>query len=76
MMKQGKGWQHWTAVFLLCVVIVIPAILACYWVTWKIYLFVIQALWPTGPYTITHVEFWVFVGVSFLLQLLFARSRK
>jgi hypothetical protein len=74
-MIKKRSIYHWPAVILLLVVIVIPVILACYWVTWEIFLFVMQGLWPDGPHSIVHVDFWVFVGLLFLLQLIFGAFR-
>lgn len=71
MMTKNWTWLHWIAAIMLFLLIVIPSVLAGYWLLWILYLLVIQALWPDGPYAVTHPGFWIFAGAFFLLKCLF-----
>jgi hypothetical protein len=66
-MKRDKGWQHWTAVILLCVIFIVPVVLGVYWLIWQFYMWVIAGLWPTAPIAVREPGYWYFVGALLLI---------
>jgi len=62
------------------VAIVIGIALGVYWLFWCLWTWVFMQLWPTGPQAIINPDYWVFVGMIFLVSfiggLLFGRSDK
>lgn len=59
-------------------VLVALLIVGINWCVWKLWLFVVPALWPTGPEQLVHPGFWLFFAtwtlLSWLGSAVFGRS--
>ena len=53
---------------ILVLVVGIPMVLGIYWLLWKLYLTVVQALFPEIDSAWTSPDYWIFVGAVFLLM--------
>jgi hypothetical protein len=64
----------------LFIAIVVPLVLGAWWLIWKLWLFVLPAIWATGPENLINPSYWLFVGMLVLVSLvgnaLFGRSSK
>lgn len=58
---------------LVCAAVVSPIVLGIWWLIWKLWLFVVPAMWPTGPANFIHPGYWLFVGGWVLLGLAVGR---
>lgn len=45
-------------------------VLAGFWAIWHLWCFVIPAIWETGPASIIHPGYWLFVGMWMLISLI------
>lgn len=58
------------SIMALAITAVVLAALGCYWLMWKLWLFVVPAIWPDGPVNFVHPGYWLFTGAWFLICLL------
>ena len=56
--------------FLLVVAFVVACVLGIDWLLWKLWLFVVPALWASGPANLVHPGFWLFAAMWLLAGLL------
>lgn len=47
----------------LILIIVLPLVLAIFWILWSLYLWIIPQLWPDAPSNILHPSYWLFIAV-------------
>lgn len=56
--------------------IVAAIFLGLYWLIWQLWCYVLPSLWPDGPASLLHPDFWPFAGAWLLLMLVFGRRGK
>jgi hypothetical protein len=59
----------------LAVVIFVPLLMGIWWLFWKLWLFVLPAVWADGPKNLIHPSYWLFVGIWVLLGLVASMFR-
>jgi hypothetical protein len=55
------------AYLILAVAVVAPLILGIWWLLWKLWLFVLPAIWSDGPENIIRPTYWLFAGMWVLM---------
>jgi hypothetical protein len=60
--------------FILVALLVIAVSLGVWWLLWHLWLFVVPAVWPTGPANLIRPGYWLFAGLWTLVSLVLKRT--